>query len=310
LPPPGAEVRIFMVVRNERMRLPWLLEYYRALGADRFLIVDNASDDGTTAWLLEQAADVHVFHTKGSFGRAASGMRWMHALLDEHGSGGWVLCIDGDEVLVYPNCERLSLRALTRHLDAICAEVLLAPLLDMYSAVPLEEVDYQPGTSLIEAFPWFDASGYEQVDSHTFPFFSIHGGCRSRLFYAAPGLGPALQKLPLIRWSPDMRFLSARHTSLPCRLASLRGLLLHFKYTPEFTDYVRAEAARGEHYRGGQQYRVYQKRLESGAGLSFHYEGSVRYTGSRQLVELGLMRSTPELDAHVDAHSATERPMA
>ena len=300
LPPPGTEIRVFLVLRNERARLPWLLEYYRGLGADRFLVVDNASDDGTTAWLLDQGADVHVFHTAASFGRAASGMRWMHTLLDEHGCGGWALCIDGDEVLVYPHCERLKLGALTRHLDAIGAEALLAPLLDMYPAAPLEEVTYEPGTSLIESFPWFDTDGYVQRDTHTFPFVSMHGGSRSRFFYTAPVLGPALQKVPLIRWSPQMRFLSARHTSLPCRLAPVTGALLHFKYTPEFAAYVRAEAARGEHYRGGQQYRVYLKRLESDEGLSFLHPGSVRYRDSRQLVEQGLMRSTPELDAHVD----------
>ncbi len=161
----------------------------------------------------------------------------MHALLDEHASGGWALCIDGDEVLVYPHCERLGLRALTRHLDRAGAEAMLAPLLDMYPGTSLEEVGYEPGASLIEAFPWFDAAGYVQRDTHTFPFVSIHGGCRSRLFYAAPVQGPALQKVPLIRWSPDMRFLSARHTSLPCRLAPATGMLLHFKYTPELASY-------------------------------------------------------------------------
>lgn len=305
LPPPGDEVRVFLVLRNERTRLPWLLDHYRGLGAARFLIVDNGSDDGTTEWLRAQGPDVHVFYTRASFGRAASGMRWMHALLDEHGSGGWALCVDGDEALVYPHCERLPLPALCAHLDEAGAEALLAPLIDMYPEGALGEAVYEPGTSLIDAFPWLDAHGYVRRDTHTFPFTSIHGGCRARLFYPAPELGPALQKVPLVRWSPAMRFLSARHTALPCRLAAATGALLHFKYTPEFAAYVRAEALRGEHYRGGQQYRVYLKRLESGAGLAFRHPGSVRYAGSRQLVELGLIRSTPELDAH-----ALRQPLA
>ena len=109
-----------------------------------------------------------------------------------------------------------------------------------------------------------------------------------------------LQKVPLIKWSPEMRYLSGRHTCLPCRLASVTGLLLHFKYTPEFSAYVRAEVARGEHYRGGKEYRTYLKRLEGGQSLSFLHSGSARYDGSRGLVNLGLMHSTPEFEAHAD----------
>jgi predicted Zn-dependent protease len=37
LPPAAGEVRVFMLVRNEAARLPWLLGHYRGLGVDRFL---------------------------------------------------------------------------------------------------------------------------------------------------------------------------------------------------------------------------------------------------------------------------------
>jgi hypothetical protein len=70
------EIRAFLLVRNELVRLPWLLAYYRALGVDRFLVLDNASDDGTAQWLLEQGPDVHVFHTAASFTASGAGMCW------------------------------------------------------------------------------------------------------------------------------------------------------------------------------------------------------------------------------------------
>ena len=105
LPAPQGEVRAFLLVRNERDRLPWLLEYYRGLGVDRFLLLDNDSDDGTRDWLLAQGPDLHLFHTEASFAASGAGMRWMNRLLDEHGSGAWCLTVDADEALVYPHCE-------------------------------------------------------------------------------------------------------------------------------------------------------------------------------------------------------------
>ena len=68
------------------------------------------------------------------------------------------------------------------------AEAMLAPMLDMYAAEPMDALTYEPGTSLIEAFPYFDAEGYVRRDSHIFPFVDIHGGCRTRIFYPTPTL--------------------------------------------------------------------------------------------------------------------------
>ena len=37
---------LFSTLRNELVRLPYFLRYYRELGINHFLIVDNGSDDG------------------------------------------------------------------------------------------------------------------------------------------------------------------------------------------------------------------------------------------------------------------------
>ncbi len=42
---------LFTVLRNEKVRLPYFLQYYRDLGIDHFLIVDNDSDDGSREYL-------------------------------------------------------------------------------------------------------------------------------------------------------------------------------------------------------------------------------------------------------------------
>ena len=43
---PG-DILAFVTLRNERVRLPYFLEYYRRIGVGHFLIVDNGSDDGS-----------------------------------------------------------------------------------------------------------------------------------------------------------------------------------------------------------------------------------------------------------------------
>ena len=299
LPPPRGEIRVFMLVRNELSRLPWLLQYYRGLGVTRFLVLDNASDDGTTDWLLAQGRDVHLFRTEASFALSGAGMRWINRLLDEHGNGAWCLTVDADEVLVYPEVETTPLQALTTYLDAIGAEAMAAPMVDLYAAEQLDQVRYTQGRSLIESFPWFDAEGYVRRDSNDFPYFRLHGGARARVFHAHPGTGPVLQKVPLIHWREDIKYTSSKHTAFPCRLADVTGALLHFKYLPDFAGQVRAEVARGQHYLGAKEYRAYQRRLDQGEALTLIGPPSRRYQGSRQLLQLGLISSSRQFEAHL-----------
>jgi hypothetical protein len=50
------EIRAFMTVRNEILRLPQTLAHYRKIGVARFFIVDNGSTDGTREILAAQRA--------------------------------------------------------------------------------------------------------------------------------------------------------------------------------------------------------------------------------------------------------------
>ena len=47
-------IRVLTVIRNERWRLPWFLDYYRGLGVDEFYFVDNDSTDGSLEYLRDQ----------------------------------------------------------------------------------------------------------------------------------------------------------------------------------------------------------------------------------------------------------------
>ncbi len=64
-------------LRNERVRLPYFLRYYRDLGVDHFLMVDNGSDDGSIDYLAGQP-DVSIWATTASYKRAHFGVDWMN----------------------------------------------------------------------------------------------------------------------------------------------------------------------------------------------------------------------------------------
>ena len=50
---PG-DILLFSTQRNEKVRLPYFLEYYRRLGVNHFFFVDNDSTDGAYEYLAEQ----------------------------------------------------------------------------------------------------------------------------------------------------------------------------------------------------------------------------------------------------------------
>ncbi len=43
------EIRLFAIMRNESLRLPHFINYYKKLGVDRFIIIDNNSSDSSVA---------------------------------------------------------------------------------------------------------------------------------------------------------------------------------------------------------------------------------------------------------------------
>ena len=104
------------VLRNERIRLPYFLRYYRDLGVKHFLIIDNGSDDGSRDYLAAQK-DVSLWATTASYRAARYGVDWINWLLMRHAIRHWILTVDVDEFFVYPFCDTRPIRALTDWLD-------------------------------------------------------------------------------------------------------------------------------------------------------------------------------------------------
>ena len=132
------EIRGFLVVRNEKLRLPSTLRHHRSLGVRRFFALDNGSTDGTLDYLCGEP-DVHVFSTSSSYAESNYGLTWTNELLNAFGSGHWTLTIDADEQFIFPHYEGNTLPQFYGFLDSIGAEAVPCLLLDMYPGVAIRD---------------------------------------------------------------------------------------------------------------------------------------------------------------------------
>ena len=186
IPPNG--VLCMALAHNEARRAEDFLRHYRRLGVVHFLILDDHSTDGTLELMREQP-DVSLFTPNGTNYREHK-VDWRNDILGAHADGRWVLVPDLDELFVYPHCDAQALGAFTDHLTREGAEAVFAPMVEMYADARLDEPVYQPGASMLAAFPFFDADGYRLVAAKRkhrkhfpIPALDMHGGPRERLFY-------------------------------------------------------------------------------------------------------------------------------
>ena len=292
----GDQLLVFTTFRNERVRLPHFLRYYRDMGINHFLMVDNDSDDGGREYLAEQP-DVSLWTTPASYKRSRFGVDWLNWLQMKYGHGRWCLVVDPDEFFVYPFCDTRPLRALTDWLDASSIKSFSAMLLDMYPKGPFDALPYNEGQDPFEIAPWFDSGNYTITRNHKYGNLWIQGGPRMRMFFAdAPERAPALNKIPLVKWHRDYAYVSSTHMLLPRGLnqtydewggEKASGVMLHAKFLDTFARKAEEEMERKQHYANSHEYRAY--RLATAVEPDLWCKWSEKYINWRQLEILGLM---------------------
>ena len=289
----ATDVLLVCCLRNEMRRMRFFCEYYRALGVDHFLFIDNGSTDGFQSWAVEHE-DISVWSTVASYKDANFGMEWCNYLLDSYGADHLCVTVDPDEFLVYPFCETRTLADLGQHLRDSRKETLTTLMLDMYGDGHLEETSLEDGQDPLAVCPYFDQDGYIQHKSYLQGFF-VRGGPRMRVHNAdRPALSPALNKVPVVWWKAGYRYESSMHGLSPHRLnrpnskrsLSTTGCLLHFKFVASLAAKIDEEKNRRQHYGDGREYERYGEAYDR----RLHHPGiSTRYKGPNQLIELGLM---------------------
>lgn len=290
------DILAFVTLRNERVRLPYFLDYYRSLGVNHFFFVNNDSNDGSGNYLAKQP-DVSLWWTNASYKRARFGMDWINRLLMRHGHGHWCLTVDPDEFLIYPHCDTRPLAALTDWLDASGRRSFPAMLLDMYPHGNIEDYSYEEGVDPFSIACWFDPANYTIRKNSYYGNLWIQGGPRTRKFFTAePLAGPALNKTPLVKWHWRYAYVSSTHMLLPRHLNIVydesggemaSGCLLHAKFLSSFAAKSAEELDRRQHYANSKEYEAYHAGLRHGTNL--WCSESREYIDWRQLEELGLI---------------------
>jgi len=292
----AGDILLFSTFRNEHVRLPYFLEYYRALGISHFLMVDNDSDDGGREYLTAQK-DVSLWTTRASYRRARFGVDWLNYLQRKYAHGHWTLVVDPDELFIYPFCDTRPIRALTDWLDVSGLRSFGAMLLDMYPKGPVDAVPYRAGQDPLEIAAWFDSGNYMIRRNPSYWNLWIQGGPRARVFFPdRPAKAPALNKTPLVRWDRRYAYVSSTHMLLPRGLnltydqwggERVSGVLLHTKFLDTFTEKAREELQRGQHYARSVEYKAYAENIAGKSDLWCNW--SEKYINWRQLEILGLM---------------------
>lgn len=287
---------LFSTLRNERIRLPYFLAYYRKLGIDHFLLVDNGSDDGSREYLADQP-DVSLWTTRHGYKQSRFGVDWVMHLLRRHGCGNWCLTVDVDEFLVFPFCETRPLRALTDWLDSSETRSFAAMLVDMYPKGAMHEQPYREGQNPFEIAQYFDSGNYTISRNPGLGNLWIQGGPRARLYFTEdPKEAPAMNKIPLVKWHPSYAYVSSSHMLLPRGLNLVyedaggekpSGCLLHAKFLDTFSVKAEEELRRGQHYAESQEYRAYREGIAQERDLWCNW--SEKHINWRQLEILGLM---------------------
>lgn len=287
-------IRLVFCVRNEQFRLPFFLDYYRKLGVDEFIAIDNGSTDDTQPYLLKQA-DVHLFFTDQEYKSSNAGRDWLYEVAHKYCLDSWCLTIDVDEFLVYPNVEAIDLKGLTAYLDASGYQGLFSLFLDFYSDLPLSQTQYQPGQSPFDICEYYDpAESYTCYEREIFPYVEIKGGPRQRVFW--PGqdkqVGPSMRKLVLIKWNDRFQYTHSTHSCVPIRLADVTGAIAHFKFLSHFADYAKSEVKRNARIANSIDWKVYSAALEGNDVCFYSPDQSRKYLNSSSLVQDSLIRSS------------------
>lgn len=292
LPEVSNEIRVYSAIKNERWRLPWFFDYYRKLGVDRFIFVDNGSTDGSMEWLLDQP-DCHVFQSLETYDKAFSGMKWINHLVSIYGKDGWSMYVDVDEAFVFPYCEEIGLRGLTLYLDSQNHDLVRSFMVDMFAKenVPLNDDGFE--RDFISNYPYFD-DFYIKTPVSNCPYYFVSGGVRRHFQFMEN-----LAKTPMVRGGRNIQYLMSSHITTPGRISDVTGAMLHFKlagdyrasFERELKDNNRAHFCMHRH-------QIYLSYLEErGNEVDFSGPHTRRYKSSQTLVDLKLLECPKQFDS-------------
>lgn len=280
----SAPLVLIAVVKNELELLPSLLDHYRQLGVDLFVIIDNNSEDGSIEFLSNQP-DVDLYRVDRKF-VWQSKQGWINRVVADYGYHRWYIYVDADEHIVFDGDQSYHFADVIALAERRGIRRVRGMLVDMYANGPLLGAPFDPAKPLWKSYPMFDSDGYVE---HKFKeIISRKGGPRTRLIRPnRNNFNPEMSKYPLFKISagefmanPHHIYPYADNFISPCYLG-----ILHFKFTPNFSRKMNIAIAEKTYWNGSEEYRAYRDLLKLSPELSFCYQGSATFVSARDLIE-------------------------
>ena len=299
-------------MRNERFFIEAFLNYYRELGVDHFLILDDGSDDGTKEILTEQH-DVTVLESEFAYGEVyrrvslpflrmqemRAGIRLKALLPSTFLKNQWCVYADADEFYILPP-EACTMQKLVLELDRRAYSVALGVMVEFYpkeySDLDLDVEEPKSFDNLLDMAPYFDAAQLLEVNEKG-DIKRLRPSASGRLFrqYDIPlgntsgskkHRGSATHKVPLIKPGRHVRLFSGHKASVSVP-PDLALTVAHFKFTPDVLRRTNLALNTQAWSGGSQKYSKYELLFNKMAECNgtFMSSDSARYTKSEQLVE-------------------------
>ena len=292
------DVILLTMGKNENKRIPYFIKYYKEMGIDHLIFIDNNSDIPMQT-VIKDDSMISLFHTDDCYVKSNFGVDWMNHFNQKYGVGHWVLTVDLDEFFVYPNMDERSYASFIHYLDLLGQKSVFTPLIDMYPNGSISSAEILSGESPLEKTNYYDGSGYKcYLGTHGEIYFK--GGPRLHHFcYGNIDQAPTLNKNSLIKWQDNVLYLSSTHSVSPAHLNGLNpneheavtGALLHFKFISEIKEKALYAIKNNNHYNGSAEYKTYLAELDANEKLSLMNEKSKKYENWKSLVESGLMKT-------------------
>ena len=298
--------------------LPAFFAHYRRLGVQRFVFLDDRSNDGSFEYLIQQSDTVVVhsdrrFGDKVQFPSPTSGpvrdfrihFLWRSILHDMFTQDQWALQVDLDEFIHLPR--GMTFQHLVTRLDRRGPRVLWAVMLDAYPKDIATFSENEKSTRLdLSATRYFDGERHLRLRKDRPPKIA-YPGARARLhweygvdrLYPELGLKKAdvvarllkklwlgrrplrynvISKPALLKWGTDCYFSTPHNTNLS---GSMRYLLpiQHFRFSGSLGQRIRMALRENSYFLDSSDYRLLMELLRT----MTERNGSFLYRKSRPL---------------------------
>jgi hypothetical protein len=316
------DVIVISVLRNGELWLKSFLSHHRELGVKRFVMLDNGSTDQTIA-ILSKQPDVTLLQTDAPYHAYENTMKLY--LAQRFCRNRWCLCVDVDELFDFPFSSRMSFASFISYLNSKKYNAVITQMLDMFSDVPLQQIESTPTDDTKTKYQYYDISNIEATpytlgDPH--PLLKMHrGGIRKSIFDTNGGL----TKVSLFLMDERIKPFVYWHHALNARIADVSCVLLHFPFVSSFYQKVVEAVESGRYgYLTSNEYASYLNGLRVSPQLQLKLSSARMLTSIEELLESGFLfasehytrwseraakaepsADTPMMGRHEDACAAT-----